>query len=93
MADFIDYDNYENMINALKIFSSTVSDACEEMADAGNQCVENMDADEASEKSNARLQECISSYKGILETAQNLINAMQEELERAKQAVSKINSL
>ena len=93
MADYINYDNYEEMITALTAFITATSDACDEMENAGKECVENMDGDEASTKSNEKLGECIAKYREATEEAQNLINAMQQEIEDAINAGNKIDEL
>ena len=93
MAQYIDYENYNDMISALTTFITQVSEACDEMESAGNECVENMDGDQASTKANAKLGSCIVKYRETLEAAQNLINAMQEEMEAAQNAAAKIDDL
>jgi DNA repair ATPase RecN len=93
MADVAVIPNYEAMVESLGRFISSVSDSCNEMESAGKECVENCDADEASTKSNNRLGNCISRYRGILETAQNVKTAIQMELEDLYRLRDKINQM
>lgn len=89
----VDEQSYEEVISALQSFINNVSDACDTMEAAGNDCVDNTDGDPAAEKSNAKLQECVSRFRGTLGTAQNVISAMQQELEAVRTAAAKANSI
>lgn len=89
----VDEQSYEEVISALQSFINNVSDACDTMEAAGNDCVDNTDGDPAAEKSNAKLQECVSRFRGTLGTAQNVISAMQQELEAVRTAAAKANSM
>lgn len=93
MAQNIDEAKYESMISALSTFITQVSEACDDMEDAGKQCVENMDGDEASTRSNDKLAGCIAKYRETLEEAQGLINKMQQELENAREAAAKVEEM
>lgn len=93
MAQEINFDNYNDMISALNDFISKVSDACDEMEAAGNDCVANMNGDVASEKSNAKLATCVAMFRETLETAQGVISAMEEEMEEAAAVAAKIDDL
>lgn len=90
---YADEQSYEEVISALQSFMSNVSEACDTMEAAGNDCVDNMDGDPAAEKSNAKLQQCIARFRGTLGTAQNVIAAMQQELEDIRAAAAKADSL
>lgn len=89
----VDEQSYEEVISALQSFINNVSDACDTMEAAGNDCVDNTDGDPAAEKSNAKLQECVSRFRGTLGTDQNVISAMQQELEAVRTAAAKANSM
>ena len=89
----VDEQSYEEVISALQSFINNVSDACDTMEAAGNDCVDNTDGDPAAEKSNAKLQQCVSRFRGTLGTAQNVISAMQQELEAIRAAAAKADSM
>jgi len=82
----IDPESYEAMISVLQNFVSQVSEQCEVMQTAGSTCVDNTEGDSAAEKSNAKLQECVSNIKEATESVQGIIAALQEELEEAIEA-------
>ncbi len=87
-----DEQSYEEMIGSLQAFMSAVSEACGDMEAAGNDCVDNTDNDPAAEKSNARLQQCTARIRGTLETAQQVIGDLQQELEDIRQAAARAAS-
>lgn len=91
MSEFVDQRNYNEMIGALQSFLSQASEACDAISDAGAQCVDNMDEDEASVKSNAKLQACVAKFNEIFEDAQKLISDMEEELEEAQNAINTLD--
>jgi DNA repair ATPase RecN len=93
MADLAVIPNYEAMVEALGRFIGGVSESCNEMEQAGKECVENCDADEASTKSNNKLSNCITRYRETLETAQNVKAAIQEELEELYRLRDMINRM
>ena len=79
----VDPQSYENMISVLNNFVSQVSEQCDAMESAGNTCVDTTEGDPAAEKSNAKLQQCISNIRNATESVQGIISALQEELEDA----------
>ncbi len=89
----IDPQSYEEMISVLQSFVSQVSEQCETMQTAGSTCVSNMEGDSAAEKSNAKLQECVSNIRSATESVQGIIAALQEELEDAIRAQSLADDL
>ena len=92
MASFADEQSYEEMISALQTFLSQAEEQCGVMESAGNDCVANTDGDPAAEKSNERLQKCVSDIRATFETIQGIISALQEELEDIREAAAKANS-
>lgn len=88
---FADENSYEQMISALQTFSSETEEQCGVMESAGSDCVDNTDGDPAAEKSNARLQSCVSNIRTALEAIQGIITALQEELEDIRSAAAKAN--
>lgn len=87
-----DEQSYEEMIKALQNFEKQVEEQCTVMQNAGKDCVDNMDGDPAAEKSNERLNGCIQGIRGTFETVRNIIAALQEELERIREAARKADS-
>jgi hypothetical protein len=86
-----DEESYEEMINALQNFKSQTEQQCLVMEQAGKDCVENTDGDPAAEKSNAKLVACVTQIRGALETVDALAAALQEELDRIRIAVYKVD--
>jgi DNA repair ATPase RecN len=82
MAGVAEIPKFEEMVAAVSRFISEVSEACNEMAAAGNECVEQCDNDEPSTKSNAKLTNCIKKFNESLETAEQVKKGLQQELER-----------
>lgn len=83
---FADEKCYEEMIAALHTFSSKVAEECEKMEQAGNDCVDNTENDPAAEKSNAKLQMCVTRFRGTISAAQQVAVALQAQLERIREA-------
>jgi len=86
---YADEQSYEEMISALQAFVSQVGEQCDVMEGAGNDCVDNTDGDPAAEKSNAKLQQCVSNIRSATESVQGIISALQEELEDIREAAAK----
>lgn len=89
---YADEQNYEEMIAALQTFISNVSEACDTMETAGNDCVDNTENDPAAEKSNEKLQKCVARFRGTLGTAQNVATALQQELDRIREVAASVDS-
>ena len=93
MGQQINEQVYEEVISALQTFCKNVGEACDEMQDAAKECVENCENDAASLKSQTRVNEHITSFKDAIERADNLISAMQQELEDARAAAEKADNI
>lgn len=93
MAQYADEQSYEEMINALCNFKNQTEENCQTMAAAGNDCVENTDSDPAAVKSNAKLTDCLSRIRATFETVDQIIAALQEELEQIREAARKADSI
>ena len=93
MASYANEQNYSEMIAALQTFSSKVSESCEEMSSAGNECVDNMDGDPAAEKSNAKLQNSVGQIRESLSEVGKIISTMQDELEDIRRAAAIADSI
>ena len=90
---YADEQSYEEMINALQNFMSQTQEQCEVMTRAGADCVDNTDHDPAAVKGNERLGECVQSITATFEIIQNVIAALQDELERIREAAQKADSI
>ncbi len=90
---YADEQSYEEMISALQNFLTQTEEQCNVMKQAGTDCVDNTDGDPAAEKANARLSECIQGITATFETVQQVISALQEELERIREAARKADSM
>ena len=84
--------SYEEMIRALQNFTAQVEEQCTVMENAGKDCVDNMEGDPAAEKSNEKLNGCIQNIRGTFDTVQNIAAALQEELERIREAARKADA-
>lgn len=89
---YADESSYEEMISALQTFLTQAEEQCGVMESAGNDCVDNTDGDPAAEKSNARLQKCLSDIRATFGTIQGIIAALQQELEDIREAAAKANA-
>ncbi len=88
-----DVESYEEMIRALQNFMSQVSENCQVMADAGQDCVDNTEGDPAAAKAAAKLQRCIGKIRGTFEQIQDIITALQRELDDILEANAAVNSM
>ncbi len=93
MASCADEQSYEEMIRVLQDFISKVSDACGDMETAARDCVDNTDGDPAAEKSSAKVQQCVARFRGTLETAQNVITYLEEEIEEIRRRAAQADSI
>ena len=86
---FADEQAYEEMISTLQTFISQVDEQCGVMESAGQDCVDNTDNDPAAEASNSKLQGCVGNIRATFDTIQEIITALQEELEDIRAAAAK----
>lgn len=93
MAANIDEASYEETIQALRQFASEVMEASRTMTDQANECVENCEEDEASSRSRDQVLNYAQQFQACADTAQSLAQAMAEELERAREAAAKADSI
>lgn len=80
----IDTEAYQEMIQALQDFMTNVSDACDTMETAGNDCVDNMENDPSAVSANSRLQKSLGQFRGTFETVQKVIEGLQYQLEEVQ---------
>ncbi len=90
--DMANEESYEEMINALQSFMSSAQEECSVMESAAADCVDNTGGDPAAEKASERLKKCVSDIRSALESIQEVISAMQDELERIREAAAKADS-
>ncbi len=81
--------SYEEMINKLNQYCSEVEEQCSVLRSAGSDCVDNTDNDPAAAKAAAKIDRCASDISQNLETVQQIIRALQEELEQIREAAAK----
>lgn len=89
---YADEQSYEEMIQALQKFSSEAAEQCSVMSSAGQDCVDNTDGDPAAERSNGKLQKCVSDIHSALEDIQGIAAALQQELEDIREAAAKVSA-
>ena len=93
MPQKIDERAYNELIEALNTFRSSVSDSCENMSDAAQACVEQTDEGEESVKAQAKLQGSITVIERVCEAAGKLAVALQNELEEAQRIARMIDDI
>ncbi|MBQ3497960.1 MAG: hypothetical protein IJA87_02400 [Clostridia bacterium] len=90
---FADEQSYEEMINALQNFKSRTEEQCNVMESAAKDCVDNTDNDPAAQKSSSKLSSCVSNIRATFETIDNIIAALQDELEDIRAAAAKADQI
>lgn len=88
-----DPESYQAVINALSNYEKQVKQSCIVMKRAGDDCVANTDGDVAALRSNEKLGLCIQKIDQSLETVNELIRALQEELERIIETARKAENI
>lgn len=81
---YMDEQSYQEMINALENFKKQVETHCGIMEKAGQDCMDNMEADEYATESNNKLKTCVSSIRENYETIDKIVRALEEELEKVR---------
>ena len=83
MADYMDPENYKNMIEALDNFASKTKKTCEELESACTRCITVLgDDDVASPKIITSAQLICTHYESLISKAQALSADMADELTR-----------
>ncbi len=90
--DMADEQSYEEMINALQTYMKNAQEECTAMQCAAQDCVDNTQNDPAAAKSSERLSKCLTDIGSALEDIQQVIAAMQEELEDIRNAAARANA-
>ncbi|MCR4588333.1 MAG: hypothetical protein K5682_08005 [Lachnospiraceae bacterium] len=88
-----DEQSYEEVINKLKAFKSKASGLVTEMRTAGKDCVDNTDNDPAAVKSNDSLNTALSQITTSLEGIDQIVAALEQELQDIIEAANKANAL
>ena len=82
---WIDEEAYENMINALNNFMKQVTTQCDVIEKAAQDCLDNTD-DENVKPGAEALGTHIKNIKAQYPTIEDVIKALQEQLEKAREA-------
>lgn len=90
---YADEQSYEEMISVLQNYVSQVEEECGVMESAGTDCVDNTDNDPAAVTSNSKLQQCIGKIRGAAKSIQQIIAALQQELEDIRETAAKANQM
>ncbi len=83
-----DEQSYQEVINALRSYTNSVSEASGKMYRAGSDCVDNTQNDPAAVTSNERLQGALSKINGAVQDIGGIIADLQEELEEIREAAA-----
>lgn len=86
-----DEQSYQEVIQALKAYMSTVYEASGEISRAGTDCVDNTRNDPAAAVSNQRLQEALGRINSAVQDIDGIITDLQQELEEAIEAAASAN--
>lgn len=86
---YMDEQSYQEMINALQNFKKQVETHCGIMEKAGQDCMDNMEADEYATAANTQLSDCVSKIRENYETIDKIIRALEEQLEKVRQLRAK----
>ena len=87
-----DEQSYEEVIQKLRAYTSKVFEAQSAMYKAGQDCVDNTDEDPAAVRSNGNLQKAIGNISNSVMTINQIIAALNQELEQIRAAAAKANS-
>ena len=86
---FADEQSYEEVVSQLQRFVKEVEDECNVMTRAGMDCVDNMDNDPAALASCTKLAECIKSIEMNVELVEQVIKALQEQIQGIREKAAK----
>lgn len=89
--NYADESSYEAVINELQRFVTDAGEQCEVLTAAGDDCVDNTDGDPAASKASAAVHKCASDIGKSLEEINDVIKALQEELEAIREAAASAN--
>ena len=93
MAEYINEESYNEVIHALHFFAATLQEGSISMQDKANECVENCDNDEASQKSQEQISQYTSAFQSAAEFAEKVADAMAKELEAAREAAARASGI
>jgi len=79
-----DEQAYQEMCSILSTFITNISDSCQDINSAAADCVDNMDEDPVSSAAASKLQKCTQQILSTVPTAQAIIQALQQEIERIR---------
>lgn len=87
-----DEQSYEEVISRLRAYTSNVFEAVNNMNTAGRDCVDNTDNDPAAERSYGNLQGALGQINESVQSINQIIAALNEELEQIREAAARANS-
>lgn len=82
-------EQYEEMINALNQFKSTVSENCGQMQSAAAECAENMQDDPVAAKASAAVGRHCSNIQAQLEVVDRVIQDLQAEIDEIQASAAR----
>ena len=93
MADMVNVQNYEDMIDALNTAANNIQNTSEDMASLVNTCVQALgDSDTGAEYLATQTGETIQGLYECVATARDIASAMQEELDAMREENNVWNS-
>ena len=91
--NFADESSYEAVIAELQKFVSEAGEQCDVLVSAGEDCVDNTDNDPAAAKASDAVSKCASDIGKSLEEINDVISALQEELEEIREAAKEADRM
>lgn len=89
MGAVADPSSYQEVMNQLSAYTNKVFESCADMRSAASTCVSNMGDDPAAAKSVEALEKCLNQIQSGVSQINQVIAAMQKELEDIERAAKK----
>ena len=89
---YVEEQSYMEMITALENFKKQVETQCEIMEKAGQDCMDNMEADENAQKTNEKLTNSVKAIRENYDTITKIAKALEEELEKVRRLRMKMEA-
>lgn len=86
-------ESYMEVISEISTYIGKLEESIEALRSAANECVENTDEDPAAVASNERLNQAIGKIEDQKPVLQQVIQAMNEELERIREAARRAQNV